>query len=383
MNGPHIYLVGAYGTGDMTTSMGRFTELLRAHLTSRGLGVDVLKPRAILGASKLVPRKLRPLAGLVDKLVLFPRELRRASRRARAAGTPYIFHICDQAYANYTGPLRDVPHLVTCHDVMGIEAALGRSPYMTFGWNTRLYQKMLLRGLNRAQRVVCVSETTRLALKAVSTIPDSRIRTILIGPNHPYSPMPEAEALERVGRLLGGASGQPYILHVGANIWYKNRAGALRIFARLRELRAADDLRLVMVGRSFTPEMKAIVEEESLSGLVIPQVNIDSEDLRALYSRAKAMIFPSLCEGFGWPILEAQSCGCPVLTTNRPPMTEVGGTAALYFDPADPAEAARTIAAGWGELPALSASGPANATRFNTEHMMDEYVQTYRELAGA
>jgi glycosyltransferase involved in cell wall biosynthesis len=138
-----------------------------------------------------------------------------------------------------------------------------------------------------------------------------------------------------------------------------------------------------MVGRSFTPEMRAIVEEEFLSGLVIPQVNIDSEDLRALYSRAKAMIFPSLCEGFGWPILEAQSCGCPVLTTNRPPMTEVGGTAALYFDPADPAEAARTIAAGWGELPALSASGRANATRFNTERMMDEYVQTYRELAGA
>lgn len=381
MNLPHVYLVGAYGTGDMTTSMGRFTELMRAGITARGFDVTVLKPSARLGKPGVLPRRLRTLGGLVDKLFFFRSELAQNARAARAAGRPFVFHICDQAYSNYTGVLSAVPHLLTCHDVMGIEAALGRSPYVKFGWNTRLYQKMLLRGLDRARCVACVSETTRAELLKFSKISPERVETVLIGPNHPYAPMPSKEAQTRVSHLLGDHAAFPYILHVGANIWYKNRAGAVRIFARLRELIPSENLRLVMVGRSIPPEIREIIRLENLENLILPQVNISNEDLQALYTRARAFLFPSFCEGFGWPILEAQYCACPVLTTNRAPMTEVGGDAALYFDPSDPAAAAREIAANWDRLPALSQAGPQNAKRFDTDRMLDQYAGLYRRLA--
>ena len=70
---------------------------------------------------------------------------------------------------------------------------------------------------------------------------------------------------------------------------------------------------------------------------------VSDANLQALYSLATALLYPSWQEGFGWPIIEAQSCGCPVFTSNRAPMTEVASTAAVYFNPHDPVQAAAII----------------------------------------
>ena len=58
---------------------------------------------------------------------------------------------------------------------------------------------------------------------------------------------------------------------------------------------------------------------------------LTDEQVCAIYNLAKVLLFPSLYEGFGWPIAEAFACGCPVITTNAAPMTEVGGSAAIYI----------------------------------------------------
>jgi glycosyltransferase involved in cell wall biosynthesis len=111
----------------------------------------------------------------------------------------------------------------------------------------------------------------------------------------------------------------------------------------------------------------------------------DNEDLRALYSLAELVLFPSWAEGFGWPILEAQACGCRVVTTGRPPMTEVGGQAAAYLDPADVADAAEAVRRVLGETDAdrnaRVRAGLANARRFSTDKMIDKYLHIYHELA--
>ncbi|WP_198660029.1 glycosyltransferase [Acidithiobacillus ferrivorans] len=75
---------------------------------------------------------------------------------------------------------------------------------------------------------------------------------------------------------------------------------------------------------------------------------VDNENLRALYSGAALLLFPSLQEGFGWPIVEAQACGCLVATTNRAPMTAVGGQGDIYFDVSDACGAAAAITRAWG-----------------------------------
>ncbi|MDT9189897.1 MAG: glycosyltransferase, partial [Limnospira sp. PMC 894.15] len=105
----------------------------------------------------------------------------------------------------------------------------------------------------------------------------------------------------------------------------------------------------------------------------------DNEDLRALYSAAIALLFPSLQEGFGWPIIEAQACGCPVFTSHIPPMTEVGGDVAIYIDPKNPQESATKI------LDSLNIIKPDpqplfdNAKRFTTEKMINEYIGLYEQ----
>ena len=100
-----------------------------------------------------------------------------------------------------------------------------------------------------------------------------------------------------------------------------------------------------MAGAPWSEKMRNFVTANNLGGGVIEIVDPSNEDLRSLYSGAAALLFPSLYEGFGWPLIEAQSCGCPVITSNRPPMTEVAADAALYIDPANESEAAAFIAA--------------------------------------
>ncbi len=106
--------------------------------------------------------------------------------------------------------------------------------------------------------------------------------------------------------------------------------------------------------------------------------------LEALYSSAMVLLYPSRFEGFGWPIIEAQACACPVICSNREPMSEVGGDAALTTDvddePAmarallqltDPAERAR-----WSE------KSLRNAERFRAEEMIAHYLKLYRDLGA-
>src|SRR5207302_6886255 len=109
------------------------------------------------------------------------------------------------------------------------------------------------------------------------------------------------------------------------------------------------------------------------AGSVMEVASPTDDDLRALYSGATALLFPSLYEGFGWPIAEAQSCGCAVITSSRPPMTEVAGGAALLIDPMDEAGAAATIAESLPNLSRLREPGLANAKRFDPEVVFTAY----------
>jgi glycosyltransferase involved in cell wall biosynthesis len=120
-----------------------------------------------------------------------------------------------------------------------------------------------------------------------------------------------------------------------------------------------------------------------LADRVIPITGTSNEELEALYSNALALIFPSLEEGFGWPIAEAQACGCPVATTNRPPMTEVAGNAAIFFDPAHPKEAAEAIRQGLSNRKSLIAAGLENVQRFEESKIIEEYRRFYSEILSS
>jgi len=355
---------------DQQESMNRFCDLLLRGLAAHGHDVSVLRPEPFF--VRLLPRpgSLRKWLGYVDKFLLFPLML---ASRVRAYD---IVHVCDHSNSLYTRFLRGKPNVVTCHDLMAVRSALEDVPENPTGWSGRILQRAILRGLRRAQFVVCVSRQTQREVLRLAGRSESSTPCIYNGLNYQYSPMDKAQAFQRLETLTKDAV-HPFFLHVGGNQWYKNRPGVLQIFECLRSREQFSNYRLVMVGKPFDQKMRSLIESRDLSDSVIELTSLPNEDLRALYSLAEGLLFPSLDEGFGWPIVEAQACGCPVFTSNRSPMTEVGGPAAIYFDPCNPAAACETIAGNLGRREQLPSQGLENAQRFSTHAMLQAYEEVY------
>jgi glycosyltransferase involved in cell wall biosynthesis len=91
------------------------------------------------------------------------------------------------------------------------------------------------------------------------------------------------------------------------------------------------------------------------------------------------LIFPSLAEGFGWPIIKAQACSCPVFASNRKPMTEIGGDGTVYFDPEDESGAAEIINSSIKNKFQLIQRGFQNAANYTTEDMISGYIAEYQK----
>ena len=382
MNTPPVILVGNFPP-DGQQSMLRFGALLARELFARDTDVKLVAPTPHFA------RLARPyryagwpkLLGYADKFLVFPRTLRRLARRQPAA----VFHLVDHANAVYLPrlPLRTV---VTCHDLLQVRAALGEIPRQTVGRAGRHYQRWILRSLGRAPLTACVSGKTRDDLLRLASLPPANVTVVHNGLNHPYHRIDSAEAWRRIATLATTgtpwAAHGPFLLNVGGGQWYKNRPGLLRIFHSLRS-RHGYTGRLVLVGKPLSPADAALARGLGLAEALVFASGVPNDALEALYSVADGLLFPSWEEGFGWPVLEAQACGCRVFASNRPPMTEVAGHAATYFNPTDPAAAAERIAHTLATTPPRDAAGPANAARFSTDAMIDAYLALYRRAARA
>ena len=378
-----ILLIGNYAP-DQQESMQRFARLLERELSQRGHRVRLLQPRARLNRRGAPPVGLAKWLGYLDKFVLFPFLLRRAARRAD------VVHITDHSNAMYVRHLRHRSLLLTCNDVLAIRSALGLIPQNRVGAGGKILQKLILRGLNRAPHIACISHNTRQQLLEVSTRAPVATTVIEMGLNYPYAPMPQAEAISHGHALLGERASEAlergFILHVGGDFWYKNRIGVVRIYHRFT---CASDAAtghplLIFVGKPLDEASRAWVQTHGLEPDVLRIEGPSNEELRALYSLAQALLFPSLAEGFGWPIAEAQACGCRVVTTGEAPMTEVGGGAAVYIDPADEAAAANRLRELLNETAAEKharvEAGLRHAQRFSTRQMVDSYVRAYENI---
>jgi len=379
-----ILLIANY-ENDRQESMLRFAYGLESELEKIGVAVEVIRPRLFFGRLWRGVAGIGKWLGYMDKFIVFPFELK---HRLLRLGGDSVVHICDHSNAFYTRYLKKIPHLVTCHDLLAVRAARGEFSRARTGPTGKLLQHWILNGLRRARRIVCVSQATRRDLLRLLD-GKSGIATCM-GLHQSYSPMPVAQALERVRPLIGGKGG--YILHVGGNQWYKNRPGVLSIYQALCEI--TPQVKLVMVGPPFDSAMNAFLKKHrAVASNVASLQDVDNEDLRALYSAAELLLFPSYEEGFGWPIVEAQACGCRVLTTGKAPMNEAGGRAAVYLPeppqddermPSWSRESARMVARALEQTGAeranMVAEGLQNAAGFSVAGMTRRYLAIYQEL---
>jgi glycosyltransferase involved in cell wall biosynthesis len=352
---------------DRQQSMLRFSGLLREIMMAAGHEVRVVSPKPTLGRGAGPEQTIGKWLGYVDKFVLFKPDL------IKAADWADVVHISDHGNALYAGWLKK-PTILTCHDLTAIKSAMKEIPEHSTSRSGTLLQSIILRSLDKSTRIVCDSEATRRDLLRLTAMPEYKLAVVFPALNYPYSVMEKRVALERVA-TLDSRLRAPYLLHIGGDQWYKNRIGVARIFAGLAS-RQPDSV-LVFAGKPLPDDIRSFISEQNLGNRVVHIPSPTEEDLRALYNAAYALLFPSLYEGFGWPILEAQVCGCPVITSDRPPMTEVGGDAALYVDPNDLSATVERIIEHWSMLPALSAAGFRNAARFDGRRMTTAYEREY------
>lgn len=366
-----VLLVGNY-LPDGQRSMQMYAAMLDEGLRARGHEVRLLRPPARLLAGMPNAGTAAKWAGYVDKFVLF-----RSALRA-AAGEAEVVHLCDHSNAMYVPLIAGRPHVVTCHDLLAIRSARGHFPQNRVGATGRLFQRMITSGLQQAGSILCVSQKTRDDLERYLDVPASRLHLVPNALPWPYRPLERGEAQPRLAELGIGA-GDDYFLHVGGDHWYKNRPAVIAIFAELRRLPRYARSKLVMAGSALDARLRSAAARQGVADALLEAPGVSHEELQALYCGARALLFPSLEEGFGWPILEAQACGCPVATTARPPMSEVGGGAAILIDPEDAPAAADRIARALSEPGRIREEGLRNASAHSVSAMLDGCEAIYDE----
>jgi glycosyltransferase involved in cell wall biosynthesis len=371
-----VLLVGNYVPDDQI-SMQAFVRVLERELSRLGCELRVITPLNWMRRSSSSSR-LGKWFGYIDKFVLFVPILAGHVRWAD------VVHICDHSNGMYVPWVRGKPNVITCHDVIAVQASLG----MVRGWRVgrmgRLFQRLIARGLARADLVACVSHLTQRALLALGFVDEGRVTTVLNGLNDDFSPVLLEDAQPLIAKFNLSADDK-YLIHVGSDLPRKNRKTVLEAFIALRQSAAANSTvaavrQLVFVGPALEPEMADLVRQHDLSGHVKTIQKASHEELRALYSRATALLFPSLQEGFGWPLIEAQACGCPVFASDLAPMNEIGGEGVVYIDPYDPTAIAEAILAAVPQLSEMRKLGIENASHFSAAQMALNYLATYRRV---
>jgi glycosyltransferase involved in cell wall biosynthesis len=366
-----LLLVGNYAH-DGSISMSIWANILYRELSMRGVEVRLLAPAPVFGNVIKSFHGVGKWLGYIDRYVIFPLKLRRASDWAD------IVHICDHGSALYALVLKNKRTIITCHDMLAIRGALGEVPDCAASLFGRILQSMIRNGMLCADQVACVSQYTFNDARRVLN-KTNNLCVVINGLNHHFGQLNNDvidNALANIPKIT-----TPYVLHIGSNLTRKNRAGVIRIFAiAAKKIK----LQLVFAGEPLDKELLLLAQQLRVRDQIIAVKRPNVETIESLYNRALALIFPSRSEGFGWPPIEAQACGCPVVGSDIPPLVEVLGDSAILLPVDDEAGMADAICrllkdAAWREQ--MRQRGLENVhTRFQTSRMIDDYLSLYRKL---
>ena len=199
------------------------------------------------------------------------------------------------------------------------------------------YEFFLKRRLPHATHILTISEFIRQEIIEEFKVPPSMVSTVPLAADPLFGPRPDDHVKKVLSRYkLPDA----YLLFVGTLEPRKN------IDVLIAALQATSvDIPLVLTGWQGWGDKEWLekMEKAGLTGRIHITGHVPDEDLVAIYNGATALVYPSLYEGFGLPIVEAMACGCPVICSNAASMPEVAGDAALFIDPRNSDELAATI----------------------------------------
>ena len=315
---------------EQASGLGVVTENLLRELMNSDLGGDVTLyttatrlqtqygDRCIQINSNLAPD--RGISGHLRRLWWYQTSLPRQLKKQNLS----LFY----SPANEGMLFPSLPQVVTVHDLIPL-----KYPEVSPKW--RYYYLYVLPWLlKQSAKIICVSEHTKRDLIATYGIDPESIHVVYNGCDRTiFYPQSNPEILEKYHL-------KRYFLYVGDMRFYKNLDRCLKAFDRLPQ----SDYQFAIVGSKddfFYPQLKQKTEQLAAKDRIVFLDYVPTEDLPILYSMAQSLVFASLYEGFGLPVLEAMACGCPVIASDRTSIPEVGGDSVLYINPDDIDDIAR------------------------------------------
>ncbi|MFH1162426.1 MAG: glycosyltransferase family 1 protein [Candidatus Jorgensenbacteria bacterium] len=286
---------------------------------------------------------------------------------------------CDVVFSPHLSLLTTsrAPHIMTFHDLSFIHHPEFFSRRMRL-WHWLQNYRAEAR---RAARLIAVSEFTRRDLIQTFGVAPERVKTVHSGVDPFYRRLPENDAGLRAFRDKHDLA-RPFILFVGTLEPRKNVPGIIRAFDILKTRGAQRELALVLVGRRgwlYDGIARAIRGSPHRSDIRL-WGSATGEELRYLYNLAAVFTYPSFFEGFGFPVLEAQACGAPVVASNVTSLPEILGESALLVDPSEVqaiAGAVRQVLESEALRDGLQERGFVNVKRFSWQRAAEETLKVF------
>lgn len=215
------------------------------------------------------------------------------------------------------------PAIVMVHDVIPLRFPRWSSLL------THYFRYYVPQVLKQAQHILCNSQATATDLVNFFQVPAAKITPIPLAHDASHFRPPENPVFQ---------PDRPYFVYVGRHDPYKNLARLIRAFAALPNQQEYDLWIAGSADPRFTPQLQSLAAELNLGDRIKFLDYVAYDQLPALLNQAIAMVYPSLWEGFGFPVLEAMACGTAVITSNLSSLPEVAGDAAILINPYNEAE---------------------------------------------
>ncbi len=380
MNNFKVILIGNYAC-DKQVSMNSFLNILVLGLKNEGFELEIWKPNVCFGYFvKNTNKGIGKWFGYIDKYVLTTIYFYIKVLIHKLTQINCIYHICDHSNSIYIPlfPLNKI--LITCHDVLAIRGALGfKDAFCEASGFGKLLQHFILKNLKKNINIAFVSQNTKNQFIALGANHfQNKYQVIYNGLNADFKKLEIAEVHKLIQKYSNFPT-QKSILHVGSNLARKNRVLLVKMLSKLRN--NYDGL-LCFAGQKPDNHLLQLAADLGVSDRIYFIQNPNHELLNLLYNQCDAFIFPSLSEGFGWPIIEAQTCGAPVICSNIEPLPEIGGNGVITANPFDELDFVNSFLSLNDSLlrDNLIQKGFENSQKYTTKKMLNNYIDFYKTI---
>lgn len=357
LTGPH------QGTSSIWTNL--LTELPPSH----EYVLYSFDPRAVarqFPQPHFIHRRIPPVPAIARIQIAFPLMMRRDR--------------CDVFHANYYGPIvGGAPLVLHVHDVIYLDF-----PEYSTGIRSALFATLGRASARAATRVVAGSEWAKARIAERYSINPERIDVVTDGLDRSWL-RPSDASIEKAWIDLKSRVPARYALSVGRLDPRKNFARAARVVRALVERGELDGLVIVGPADFGASKLHAELERDGTRRLVTHLSGLDTASLQAIYRHSQCLLYLSLAEGFGLPLIEAMAMGTPIVASNRTSIPEVVGNAGLIVDPAnerDVMSAVSEVLSSPGLRASLIARGALRVKQFDAAITASQMLRVYSSAAS-